>query len=203
MGMTSDGRPLEYPDNPLTRAMAGPASSSQSLSPTAAPEWHFGAAPQTPSVRSGALGKLTSSEEEEELDKKLAALLLSPPPGPAAGEVTVRYTTPTPQPRVRMNFNNIQRIDLEREVIVVDDTEFPLAPDDVKQLRLMCIDCVLNAVVHGLRDMLSQSGIEPAHVAGMLKEDVLGRSATPATLPEGHPVPGEGESPQDSVESNE
>lgn len=202
MGMTSDGRPLEYPDNPLTRAMANPTATLGNLSPTAAPEWNYSAAPQTPSVRSGALGKLTS-EEEKDLDSKLAALMGSPPPGPAVEEVTVRYTPPASQRRSRMNFNNIQRIDLEREVIVVDDTEFPLAPDDVKHLRLLCIDCVLNAVVQGLRDMLGQSGIEPSAVIGMLKEDVLGRRPEAAPLPEGQSVPGTGEGSQDSVEVGE
>lgn len=196
MGMTNDGRPLDFPDNPLTRIMTTPQPSQGSLAPTG-PTYNF-SAQSAPTVKSGAWGKMTE-QEQQELDGKLAALMGSSEPAAAPARAVIpERIIPNPR-KSRMNFNNIQRIDLEREVIVVDDMEFPLAPDDVKHLRLLCIDCVLNAVVQGLRDMLGQSGVEPSTVAGMLKEDVLGRRPEAPPLSGGHAVPGEGESPEDTM----
>jgi hypothetical protein len=193
MGMTNDGRPLEYPDNPLTRAMAAPQVVRGGISAT-----------PPPSVKSGAWGTepRLSENEQTELDTKLAEYL-----GAATPQVPElkRLAPPLsiPQKKARMNFNNIQRIDLEREVIVVDDMEFPLAPEDVRHLRLLCIDCVLNAVVSGLRDVLGESGIEPTQLTGVLKEDVLGRRQETPTLPLGPPVSGPGESAEGKVETSE
>lgn len=192
MGMTNDGRPLEFPDNPLTRAMAAPPTTRGGISAT-----------PPPAVKSGAWGTTPkmSEKEQQELDAKLAAFMaghsdMQPPPEPQAE--LFRFP-PVQNKKARVNFNNIQRIDLEREVIVVDDMEFPLAPEDVKQLRLLCVDCVLNAVVQGLRDMLGNSGVETSQLSGMLKEDVLGRRQEAAPLPEGPGVPGTGEGTQDTM----
>ena len=191
MGMTSDGRPLEFPDNPLTRALAErPTSTRGGISAT-----------PPPSVKSGAWGTSPAlkSEEMQELDNKLRAYLGEaaevPPPTPTP----IPRLTPVQPKKASVNFNHIQRIDLEREVIVVDDMEFPLAQEDVKQLRLLCVDCVLNAVVQGLRDMLGQSGVELSSLSGMLKEDVLGRRQEAAPLPEGPGVSGTGEGTQDTM----
>lgn len=192
MGMTNDGRPLEFPDNPLTRAMASPPTTRGGISAT-----------PPPSVKSGAWGtapKMTEKERQE-LDEKLATLMAERPMEQSVPEQAVELFKfqPSQSRKARVNFNNIQRIDLEREVIVVDDMEFPLAPDDVKHLRLLCVDCVLNAVVQGLRDMLGSSGVGLTQLTGMLREDVLGRRQEAAPLPEGPGVSGTGEGTQDTM----
>lgn len=191
MGMTNDGRPLEFPDNPLTRALAErPTSMRGGISAT-----------PPPSVKSGAWGTAQplKVDEMQELDNKLRAYMGETVEAPPQIPQPLPRIEPVYRKKSNVNFNNIQRIDLEREVIVVDDMEFPLAPEDVKQLRLLCVDCVLNAVVQGLRDMLGNSGVETSQLSGMLKEDVLGRRQEAAPLPEGPGVPGTGEGTQDTM----
>lgn len=190
--VTKDGRPLSYPTNPLTQAMFDGIN--------AAREGRGGvSASPPPAVKSNAWGVQVplSQEETKELDARLAAL---------SGAEVEKVDVPPPvihRPQVNRfvpNFKNIQGIDLDRNIIRVDNLEFPLAESDAKQLRLLCVDCVLNAVVAGLKDMLGDSGIESSALAARLKEDVFGRGKEETAVSEGLRLPGGGEAKEDGVE---
>lgn len=183
MEITSDGRPLEFPDNPLTRMIAGRGAISATPAPT---------------VKSSAWGMATPAPEEQaELDAKLQAYLGGPAPETPLPKITVKEEAPVRKSRI--NFNNVQRIDLEREVIIVDDMEFPLTPEDARQLRLMCVDVVIDSVMQGLRDLLATAGVSPESVSSGLKEVVRGREPETQAVPARQGVPGEGKGPENSV----
>lgn len=182
--VTKDGRPIVYPTNALTQLLTeNRGRGGVSASPP-------------PSVRSGAWGAQPLTQEEQaELDAKLAGVSA---PTEAVGFRQMQEIVP--RQRGSLNFNNIQGINLEQNTIRVDGLDFPLAPEDVHNLRLLCVDCVLNAVVLGLREMLGTSGIEVSSLLKSLKEDVIGRGDEAQALQEGQELPRQGEDEEGSVE---
>lgn len=179
--LTKDGRPLAWPINDLTRALEIKGRGGVSATPP-------------PAVKSGAWGS------EITVPQQMRDIAASAPVTKEVEYPPIEYDIGRTG---SVNFNNIQGIDLVKNTITVDGLDFPLAPEDVKQLRLLCVDCVLNAVVTGLKDMLNTSGIEANMLLGSLKEGVRGRSSATETVQEGPPVPGEGAGTQGSVEQSE
>jgi len=175
--LTKDGRPLAWPTNDLTRALETKGRGGVSATPP-------------PAVKSGAWGAEVNVPQQM-LDIAASA--------PVTKEV--EYLNYDIGRTGNVNFNNIQGIDLIKNTITVDGLDFPLASEDVKQLRLLCVDCVLNAVVTGLKEMLNTSGIEANLLLGSLKEGVRGRTSATETVQEGPTVPGEGASTPSPVES--
>jgi len=190
--VTSDGRPVNYPSNPLTDAMFAGLSAARGRGGVSASP--------PPAVRSNSWGQETplSPDEIAELDARYAEMIAPPPTATAAGSVT-GHVTPVYKNTTVPNFQNIQGIDLERNVIRVDGMEFPLDADDARQVRLMCVDCVLNAVVAGLRDLLSTYGISPDLIKAQTREAVLERGQETAQVQDRLGAPGEGTNPESAV----
>lgn len=191
--ITSDGRPVSYPSNPLTEAMFAGLSAARGRGGVSASP--------PPSVKSNSWGTGTplSPEETAELDARYAELLPPVPPTATMASSVSGLVTPVYKRPAAINFQNIQGIDLERNVVRVDDMEFPLDAEDVRQVRLMCVDYVLNAVVSGLSGLLSAYGISTDPIKAQMREAVLERGQETAQVQDRHDVPGEGAGPESGV----
>lgn len=190
--ITSDGRPVSYPSNPLTDAMFAGLNAARGRGGVSASP--------PPAVRSSSWGQETplSPEEVAELDARYAEMIAVPPTATAAGSVSA-LVAPVYKRPAAINFQNIQGIDLERNVVRVDDMEFPLDSEDVRQVRLLCVDCVLNAVVAGLGELLTTYGISTNLIKAQMREAVLERGQETAQVQDRQNAPGEGAGPESDV----
>lgn len=147
---------------------------------------------------------------EEEIEAMLPSRFRSgPAPTAAPGPVTdggmldprlaARAAVPSGRPmvaadahgmfaaRTMPNFRNIQGFNLERGVAVVDGIEFPLADDDVRDMKKFALHVVLDSMVIQVAQALVDIGVPPemAEKAAQTLRDTAAEAAVPGSMANG------------------
>jgi hypothetical protein len=89
--------------------------------------------------------------------------------------------------RAMPNFRNIQGFNLERGVAVVDGIEFPLADEDVRDMKKFALHVVLDSMVIQVAQALVDIGVpeEMAKAAAQSLKDAAAHAAVPGSMKDG------------------